>query len=128
MNKKWKIVFMSAIVLSLLIISGCSGKTKNQLIFTGTVMTGAQLGDVKSHCAEGLYLVANEGEYLTGQTTMLLLRVPSGANETQMLSDQQYVGKKVEVVGVYPAREVSCEALTCDCEDFILVNQIRMVE
>lgn len=128
MNQKWKIIFMSAIALSLLLIAGCVDKAKNQLIFTGTVMTGAQLGEVKSHCTEGLYLVANEGEYLTGQTTMLLLRAPSGANETQMLSDQQYVGKKVEVVGVYPAREVACEALTCDCEDFILVNQIRTVE
>lgn len=128
MNEKWKIILMSAIFLSLVVISGCSAKTNDQLIFKGTVMTGAQLGDVKSHCSEGLYLVANEGEYLIDQTAMLLLRIPNGANQTQMLSDQQYVGKKVEVVGIYPAREVSCEALTCDCEDFILVNQIQVVE
>jgi len=116
------------IVISLLaVISACSTETNNQNAFRGTVMTGAQLGEVKSHCAEGLYLVADEG-YLVGQTTMLLLRVADGENEPEMLTDQTQIGKKVEVVGVYPAQEVFCDALICACEDYILVSQIRTIE
>jgi hypothetical protein len=97
------------------------------MTFTGTVMTGAQLGEVKNYCAEGLYLVADEG-YLVGQTQMLLLRVPDEADGTRMLSDGQYIGRKVKVTGKYPAQEVFCEALMCACEDFILVEQIQITE
>mgnify|MGYP001618379436 CR=1 FL=1 len=96
----------------------------------GTVKTGTQLGEAKSHCADGLYLVTDEGKELidgTG-TTMLLLRLPGDADESSMLADQQYVGKQVEVVGKYPASEVFCQALTCGCEDSILVDQITIVD
>jgi hypothetical protein len=47
-------------------------------------------------------------------------------NEPKMLSDEQYVGKKVEVIGKYPAQEAFCRALLCTCEDYILVNQIQI--
>ena len=112
---------------TLLVLAGCSSKPGEQKTFTGTVMTGAQLGEVKNYCAEGLYLVADEG-YLTGQTQMLLLKVPDGADSSSMLSDQEYVGKKVEVTGKYPAQEVFCEALICACEDYILVEQIQITK
>lgn len=97
--------------------------------FTGTVKTGAQLGEVKSYCAEGLYLVADEGRELiagTG-TKMLLLRQPDVSDEPPMLSNPQYVGKRVEVAGKYPAAEVFCQALMCGCEDYILVESINEV-
>ena len=90
-------------------------------------MTGAQLGEVKNFCAEGLYLVADD-EYLVDQTQMLLLKVTDGADASSMLSDQQYVGKKVEVTGKYPAQEVFCDALICACEDYILVDQIQITQ
>jgi len=106
-----------------LFLAACANKSADQKTFTGTIMTGAQLGEVKNFCAEGLYLVAEEG-YLIDQTQMLLLKVSDGADASSMFSDQQYVGKKVEVTGLYPAQEVFCEALTCACEDYILVDQI----
>jgi hypothetical protein len=98
--------------------------------FVGIVKTGAQLGEVKSHCSDGLYLVADEGKELivnTG-TKMLLLRLPGEPGESKMLSDQKYISKKVEVVGKYPAQEIFCEALICACEDYILVDHINIVD
>jgi hypothetical protein len=116
-----------AAVATLLLLAGCSSDAADQQSFKGTIMTGAQLGDVKSFCAEGLYLVADEG-YLINQTQMLLLRVPDGSNESNMLADPQYIGKKVEVTGKYPAQETFCEALTCACEDYILVEKIQITQ
>ena len=94
--------------------------------FTGTVNTGSQL-EVKSYCPEGLYLVADEGTYLLDQTTMLHLRLSSEPDGTKMLSDQEYVGRKVEIVGKYPPQANLCEALTCECEDYILVEGIEVI-
>ncbi|HET7010930.1 MAG TPA: hypothetical protein VFI11_09165 [Anaerolineales bacterium] len=91
--------------------------------FTGIVRSGSDLGEVKAFCAEGLYLVAEEG-YLAGQTTMLLLRAPDASGQAQMLSDASLIGRRVEVVGRYPAQDGFCEALICACEDYILVDRI----
>jgi hypothetical protein len=96
-------------------------------LFQGVIKTGADLGEVKSFCSEGYYLVAEEG-YLTGQTTTLLLGTLDSAGEPVMLSDADYLGKTVEVDGLYPAQEVFCDALICQCEDYILVKAIRSVE
>jgi hypothetical protein len=96
--------------------------------FAGTVKTGAQLGEIKSYCPNGLYLVAAEGTYLVNQTEMLLLQLSGQPDGTKMLSDPKYVGKKVEVVGKYPTQENFCEALICECEDYILVDTIIIVD
>jgi hypothetical protein len=109
--------------LAILFLSACADKSADQKTFTGKVRIGAQLGEVKNFCAEGLYLVADDG-YLIDQTQMLLLKSSDGVDASSMFSDQQYVGKKVEVTGKYPAQEVFCEALTCACEDYILVDKI----
>ena len=122
-----KQTMICAIFAMLLLLAGCSSKPDDQKTFTGTVMTGAQLGEVKNYCADGLYLVADEG-YLANQTQMLLLKISDGADGSRMFSDPQYVGKKVEVTGKYPAQEAFCEALMCACEDYILVGQIRIAE
>src|SRR5688572_31447389 len=118
-----KAKLMILCTVAIMYLTACANKSADQKTFTGTVMTGAQLGEVKNFCAEGLYLVAEDG-YLIDQTQMLLLKVSDGADASSMFSDQQYVGKKVEVTGKYPAQEVFCEALTCACEDHILVDQI----
>jgi hypothetical protein len=118
-----KVKLMILCTIAIMFLTACANKSADQKTFTGTVMTGAQLGEVKNFCAEGLYLVADDG-YLIEQTQMLLLKVSDGADASSMFSDQQYVGKKVEVTGLYPAQEVFCEALTCACEDHILVDQI----
>ena len=120
---KVKQMILCTMAVMFLFLTACAGKPINLKTFTGTVRTGAELGEVKSFCAEGLYLVADDG-YLVDQTQMLLLKVSDSADASSMLSDQQYVGKKVEVTGKYPAQEVFCEALTCACEDHILVDQI----
>jgi hypothetical protein len=120
---KVKQMILCTMAVMLLFLTACAGKPTNLKTFTGTIMTGAELGDVKNFCAEGLYLVAEDG-YLIDQTQMLLLKVSDGADASSMFSDQQYVGKKVEVTGKYPAQEVLCEALMCACEDHILVDQI----
>ena len=125
MNVRQMIICTMAVMF--LFLAACAGKPSDQKTFTGSVMTGAQLGDVKNFCAEGLYLVA-DGGYLVDQTRILLLKVMDGADASSMLSDQQYVGKKVEVTGKYPAQEVFCEALTCACEDYILVDHIQITE
>ena len=125
MNVKQMIICTIAVLF--LFLAACADGSTHLKTFTGTVMTGAQLGEVKNFCAEGLYLVADEG-YLIDQTQMLLLKVMDDVDESNMLSDQQYVGKKVEVTGKYPAQEVFCEALTCACEDYILVDHIQITE
>lgn len=125
MNTKQAMMFMA--IAGLVLLAACSNAAENQQTFTGTVMTGAQLGEVKNFCAEGLYLVADEG-YLINQTQMLLLRVPDGTDQSAMLSDSQYIGKKVEVTGKYPAQEAFCEALICNCEDYILVEKIQIAQ
>ena len=114
-----------AFALLLLAASCRSIQDDPSVTFTGVVKTGAELGEVKQYCAEGLYLVAEEG-FLIGQTSMLLLRVPDDSGQDVMLADPQYIGKQVEVVGQYPAQEVFCEALTCQCEDYILVERIEV--
>ena len=102
---------------------GAKTPTPEPWTFRGTIWRGADLGEVKSHCAEGLYLVAEDG-YLAGQTTMLLLRAPGPGGEADMLSDPGLIGQNVEVVGKYPAQEVFCAALMCGCEDYVLAERI----
>ena len=121
-----KQIFLASIAI-LVLLSACSTEAgaSDQQTITGTIMTGAQIGKAKNYCAEGLYLVAEDG-YLINETQMLLLRIQDTENETGMLSDEQYVGKKVEVTGKYPPRKGLCKALLCSCEDYILVDQIQI--
>jgi len=100
---------------------------ENDVVVHGTIRAGAELGEVKRHCAEGLYLVAAEGQFLTGQTSILLLRVPGVAEQAPaMFSDRQYVGQRVEAVAQYPTGQAYCEALICACEEYILIKSIKV--
>ncbi len=91
--------------------------------FSGVIRLGADLGGKKDHCAEGLYLVAEEG-VLAGQLSSLLLRVPGPGGQSALLTDPQWNGKAVTVTGQYPAQEAFCEALMCECEEYILVARV----
>ena len=93
--------------------------------FEGIVRSGRDLAEGKQYCQEGLYLVS-EKAFLVEEISMLLLRVRGSDGETNMLSDPQYLGKRVLVTGKYPAQESFCEALICECEDFILVEEIEV--
>jgi hypothetical protein len=101
-------------------------QNENQVSFAGTIQAGKELGEIKQYCAEGLYLVADEG-FLIDQTSILLLRVPDSTGQPQMLSDPQYIGKHVNVIGRYPVQEIFCEALICQCDDYILVERIDIL-
>jgi len=59
---------------------------------------------------------------------MLLLKISDGADGSSMLSGPQYIDKKVEVTGKYPAQDAFCEALICACEDYIFVEQIQSIK
>ena len=74
--------------------------------------------------AKVMYLVADEGTYLTHQTTMLLLRVRDDG-EQPMYADRQFLNRKVEVAGRHLANQVYCEALICGCEEFMILESIR---
>ena len=124
MNKSLKDSFyiIAAVVLLAAIGIGASffsRDTSDQDTFSGTVVLGTNI-DEKNFCTDGLYLVADPGTYLAGQTTMLLLR----DENQEMLRDRAFVGTKVTVRGTYPAQTIFCEALICACEDFILVEEI----
>ncbi len=96
--------------------------------FIGTLKTGADIGEEKSYCPQGFYLVADEGTYLIGQITMLQLRSSDNNDDSQTSSLRSYVGKKVRISGKYPAQEVFCEALICQCDDYILVGSVEAIE
>lgn len=97
---------------------------EDEAAFRGILRAGADLGEVKRHCAQGLYLVAREGTYLDGQTTMLLLRV-AGDDGPPMFEDRRYLNQSVVVTGRHPVDPVSCGALICGCEDYLLLGSIR---
>jgi hypothetical protein len=82
----------------------------------GTLVTGdiAQ----REFCTQGIYIQDSTGA--------LMLRKPaSGSQEQNLLfSDKTLLGKRVKVTGLYPAQDVACEALICDCENYILVDSV----
>lgn len=98
-------------------------KPKPKTKFTGYIQTGSQL-EGKFYCPDGLYLVAENNKFLTDQTKVLHLEF---SNETATATAKTVIGKKVEVIGLYPAQEAFCEALLCECEDYILVDQIEVL-
>ncbi len=100
-----------------------AGSDGGLVTLRGTIRAGAELGEIKAYCPEGLYLSADGGN-LVNQTSLLLLRVPDESGQPRMLTDRQHLGQRVSVLGVYPAQEVFCEALICECEDYILVESI----
>lgn len=90
--------------------------------FRGVIKTGAQLGELKNYCAEGLYLVSQDDSFLANEQKILQLRLPDAESNTRMYTDNSFIDSQVEVVGKYPAQEIFCEALMCDCEDYILLE------
>ena len=41
---------------------------------------------------------------------------------------QKFLGKGVEIVGKFDLDQVFCEALICQCDDYILVESIKIPE
>jgi len=113
------------LILGLALLAGCRAGPSDiddSDVFTGTLRSGAELGEVKAHCANGLYLVADEGTYLADQTTMLLLRT-LGSDEP-MYADSALLGRRIRVTAARGPDRPACDALVCGCEDFLLVGDV----
>lgn len=91
-----------------------------QLTLRGTVRLGEQLGI--DHCKEGVYLdVADDNPF-----PLIQLRDADGktfGNDFLL----QYMNKNVEVAALYDANKVQCQALICACDDYVLLQEIRIV-
>ena len=132
MNKK---IYIPLIVVSLLIVFSVgfyflrlkTPGASNSSSFKGVIKTGEQLGDFKNYCPEGLYLVTDDGTYMADQVKFLQLRVPDVENNTKMFDDKSFIDQQVKVVGKYPAQEMFCQALMCDCDDYILIDSEKSI-
>lgn len=121
-------IALRAASLAVLWLAACQpapSAPAEQVTFSGTLVEGSELGEVKRHCADGLYLVADEGGYLTGQTTMLLLR--AGGEGEPMFTDRRYLNRRVVVTAAPDGRRPACDALMCGCEEYLLVTGMRPV-
>lgn len=98
---------------------------KEEVIYAGTIRTGAQIG--KGYCADGIYLVSSDSTYQIGKNGSVLLEYPKPSQTPDLLKFKQYIGQKVQVVGTYPVQESRCEALICDCEDYMTVRSITPI-
>lgn len=98
----------------------------NQRTFVGTIKLGSQFEAGRNLCPTGLFLVADEGSYLHNQTQFLLLKLPNITDvvnaQPTMLNDEKYINQRVQITGIYPTSENRCEAMTCQCADYILLN------
>ena len=95
-------------------LRGADRKLNQEVTVSGVVRTGAQIG--RDYCAAGLYLTEAAGA--------ILLRIKNDKGERPIFDEKEYLDKRVEVLGRYPAQENFCEALICECEDYILVDTI----
>ena len=129
-------IFLIGTIVSIILISGCIQKTPNIQSFDnifdllneerklgtiavqGIVKTGSQIN--MDHCREGFYLIDDTG--------LIQLRIKNEKGETKMLSDQKFLEKKVEIVGKFDTDQVFCEALICQCDYYILVEAIKILE
>ena len=95
-------------------------KEPENIVISGIVKTGAQID--REYCSEGLYLTDDTG------AIQLQLRVKDEAAYSKMLDDAKYLRERVEVRGKYPAQQVFCEALICQCENYLLMDSILIIE
>lgn len=115
------------VILAALLLVGCAaeGGVVDSGGFRGVIHSGAVLSESKGYCAEGLFLVGDE-DFPNTQKNILLLRQTAADGSAALLTDAGYSGKSVRVSGTYPAQDFFCEALLCECEDYILVEKITI--
>ena len=130
-NKKFLLlilaVFLVFFVTGLYLIKSKKIDKLESSSFKGVIKTGEQLGDVKNYCSEGLYLVTDDGSNMADQVKFLQLRVPDVESNTKMFDDKSFIDQQVKVVGKYPAQEMFCQALMCDCDDYILIDSEKSI-
>lgn len=91
----------------------------------GTVVRGSDIG--MSHCMEGLFLNV-EGSFVNPRNSYLLLRyiTPVRGEPYPLFTNRSYVGSRVTIDAIYDTEKLLCGEFTCDCEDFLLVEDIRV--
>ena len=89
------------------------------LVLTGTVRLGEQVGI--DYCKEGVYLdVAND------QFSVIQLRKSDGSMDFGNEFLLQYLGKNVQATVKYDPNKVQCQALICSCDDYALLQEIKV--
>jgi hypothetical protein len=130
-NKKYLLlilaVFLVLVATGIYFFNIIKKDKSNPSSFKGVIKTGEQLGNFKNYCPEGLYLVTDDGSYMADQVKFLQLRVPDVESNTKMFDNKSFVDQQVEVVGKYPAQEMFCQALMCDCDDYILIDSEKSI-
>ena len=86
--------------------------TDSTLVIEGTLLTGDDVG--RSYCSEGIYISNDEG-------VTYLLKDLSG----ELYESSEYLNSRVKITGLAPESDVFCEALLCQCEEYLSVSEIR---
>lgn len=91
----------------------------------GTVVRGSDIG--MTHCMEGLYLDV-EGSFINPRNSFLLLRyiTPGRGEPYPLFNNRSYLGSRVTIDAIYDTEKLLCGEFTCDCEDYLLVEDIRV--
>lgn len=95
-----------------------------RFVVSGQIVKGENAG--KSYCAQGYYLRI-DGDYLqAGNNSLLLRSLTLGHGQDYPLFDNPaYLGRSVTIEGIYDREKNLCSALTCDCEDYLIIENIK---
>ncbi|HRN86736.1 MAG TPA: hypothetical protein PKU78_03105 [Candidatus Dojkabacteria bacterium] len=90
----------------------------------GTIVTGEGAG--KPQCPDGYYLKI-EGSYLRSSNSSLLLRsiTPGDGNEYPLFQNRNLLGQSVKINAIYDTEKILCRGLSCDCEDYLLIESFE---
>jgi|GEM_PF-3128871 len=95
----------------------------NRQQMKGILKQGSDFEAGRNMCAEGIFLVAEEGAYLTGEVSTLLITTRSNQDErNQMYQNSIFINQKVIVTGEYDKSAMRCKALSCECANDLLIQ------
>lgn len=95
-----------------------------RFVVSGQIVKGENAG--KSYCAQGYYLRI-DGDYLQAGNNSLLLRslTPGHGQDYPLFDNPAYLGRNVTIEGIYDREKSLCRALTCDCDDYLIIENIQ---
>ena len=90
----------------------------------GRIVTGESAG--KFQCPNGYYLEV-EGDFVQPGNRAILLRSINARRDQPypLYLNSSFLGATVTIDAVYDTEKLLCIELTCDCEDYILVEDVR---
>ncbi len=91
----------------------------------GKVVKGSEIG--RSYCQEGFYLDV-EGRFISPRDSFLLLRyiTPKRGEPYPLFTNRSYLGSRVTIDSIYDTEKLLCGEFSCDCEDYLLVENISV--